>query len=94
MKKVALIVEFIEQNTRGLQDKKCFVKITRSDDKDLSGIDGFYSWADLKKEFPDFKSLLKAYYVPADWNKGWQIYAEKVLGYEGLYEDIDSCIEL
>lgn len=51
-----------------------------------------------EKQCPDFKSLLKMVFVSENWNAGWRdgdriIYAENVIGHDGLYEDIDSRVE-
>lgn len=99
MEEIGLIFEFVEQNYRGSNEKKCILKVM----EEGNGVDvrnewPFDTWEELKEECPDFKSLLKMVFVSENWNAGWRdgdriIYAENVIGHDGLYENIDSRVE-
>lgn len=99
MEEVGLFIEFVEQKTRGSSDITCFVKVKEEGNgADVRDEWEFDSWDELKEKFPDFKSLLKEIFTSENWEASWRdgdriIYAEEVIGYEGLYEDIDARVE-
>lgn len=106
MEKIGLTIEFIEriQNYQGLNDisKKCIVKVTdhgfqSTQPVELSEEWSYKSWDDMLKEYPTFKDLLKSLFKLDYWTvKAYSsdfervLYAKEIIGYKGLYEDIDS----
>lgn len=98
MEEVGLVIEFVEQKTRGSKNTLCIVKVTEMSIVEVMDEWKFTSWERLKEKYPDFKSLLKEIFTSDKWHAGWRggnriIYAESISGHEGLYEDIDSRVE-
>lgn len=97
MEELELIVEFIErvQNYRGSNEveNQCVIKVTE-EGLGFDAVDEFIyeSWDQLKEKCPTFKDVLYSFFESDHWyfNDDRSLCAKKVIGYEGLYEDIDS----
>jgi hypothetical protein len=107
MEEVGLIVEFIEriENFQGVKNKNTkeqfILKVTEegSDDVIINEEWRFESWAELKEECPTFKDLLVMIHENYHWNSAWRdydriIYAKKISGYEGIYNDKEITYKL
>lgn len=101
MEEIGLIFEFLErtQSYRNSNEilKNCILKITEVGvaGHEVSEELAYDSWESMKEEYPTFKDLLISLFGSDNWNADWRggnrvLYAEKVIGHEGLYNDIDA----
>ncbi|AQW88972.1 hypothetical protein FDH34_gp473 [Serratia phage BF] len=95
MDSVGLIVVFLEQRVRGSHEIHYVVQVTEEGTCDVHVTDSwsFKSWEDLKETHPTFKSLLYEFFNSCNWApyvNEKEIWADEVIGGEGLYDDYDS----